>query len=110
MLPRPHQEEGAAWALLTIRKYGLAYLGWQERTGKTLTALQTVELSKAKTCLIITKKRAIEGWDETLSEDLPNHYKEESDRGVGRNLRSVDSRYSFRGDKLRVYPQGDEEL
>jgi len=66
MLPRPHQEEGAAWALLTIRKYGLAYLGWQERTGKTLTALQTVELSKAKTCLIITKKKAIEGWDETL--------------------------------------------
>jgi len=66
MLPRPHQEEGSTWALNTIREYGLAYLSWQERTGKTLTALLTVEKSEAKTCLIVTKKKAIEGWEETL--------------------------------------------
>ncbi len=68
MEPRPHQREGAQWALLTIREYGLAYLSWQERTGKTLTALLTVEKSKAKTCLIITKKKAIPGWTDTLNE------------------------------------------
>ena len=71
MTPRKHQEEGAAWALKTIREYGLAYLSWQERTGKTLTALLTAENSKAETCLIVTKKRAIDGWLETL--DLWSH-------------------------------------
>ena len=67
MKPRQHQEEGAIWALDTIRQYGLAYLSWQERTGKTLTALLTVENSMAQSCLIITKKKAIDGWTETLT-------------------------------------------
>jgi len=72
MKPREHQIEGAEWALKTIRKYGLAYLSWEERTGKTLTALLTVENSKARNCLIITKKKAIPGWEDTLYEW--NHY------------------------------------
>lgn len=67
MVPRQHQIEGAEWALNTIRKYGLAYLTWKERTGKTLTALMTVENSQAQTCLVVTKKKAIEGWQDTLS-------------------------------------------
>ena len=62
-----HQVEGAEWALATIRKHGLAYLSWQERTRKTGTALLTVENSKANTCLVITKKRAIDGWNEHLA-------------------------------------------
>lgn len=68
MKPRQHQVDGANWALSTIREYGLAYLAWQERTGKTLTALYTVELSKANTCLIVTKKGAIPGWEDTLKQ------------------------------------------
>jgi len=68
LIPRQHQIEEALWALTTIRKSGLAYLTWQERTGKTLTALLTVEQSKAKTCLIVTKKKAIDGWVETLEQ------------------------------------------
>ena len=67
MEPRPHQREGAQWALMTVRKHGLAYLSWQERTGKTLTALLTVEASKANTCLIVTKKKAIPGCTDTLT-------------------------------------------
>lgn len=66
MNPQPHQIKGAEWALMTVRKYGLAYLAWEERTRKTLTALLAVENSKAKNCLIITKKKAIPGWEETL--------------------------------------------
>ena len=66
MKPNPHQIEGAKWALATVRKYGLAYMAWEERTRKTLTALLAVENSKAKRCLIITKKKAISGWEETL--------------------------------------------
>lgn len=57
-----HQVEGAKWSLDTIRTYGLAYLTWQERTRKTGTALLTVENSKAETCLIVTKKKALPGW------------------------------------------------
>jgi hypothetical protein len=59
-----HQKEGAKWALDTIRNYGLAYLAWEERTRKTGTALLTVEMSKAKSCLIITTKKALDGWRE----------------------------------------------
>lgn len=68
MKPREHQIEGAKWALATIRQHGLAYLTWQERTGKTLTALETAEQADIKTALIITKKKAIDGWNETLAE------------------------------------------
>jgi len=68
MQPRQHQIEGATWALKTIREYGIAYLSWEERTGKTLTALLTVENSKAQSCLIVTKKKAIDGWVETLEQ------------------------------------------
>lgn len=68
---REHQIEGAKWALETIREYGLAYLGWQERTGKSATAILTVENSLAKTCLIVTKKKAIPGWEETLKMFAP---------------------------------------
>ncbi len=65
-----HQKEGADWALSTIREYGLAYLIWQERTRKTGTALLTVEKSLSKTCLIVTKNKALEGWKEHLA-NLP---------------------------------------
>lgn len=68
MIPRQHQIEGSNWALDTVREHGFAYLSWQERTGKTLTALLTVEKSFASSCLIITKKKAIPGWEDTLKQ------------------------------------------
>jgi len=72
---RKHQIEGAEWALHTIRTKGLAYLAWQERTNKTGTALLTVENSKAKSALIVTKKKAIPGWEEHLANlPLTKHY------------------------------------
>ena len=64
---RPHQLEGSKWALSVLRQYGLAYLHWQERTGKTGTALLTAEASKANTILIVTKKKAIAGWTEAIA-------------------------------------------
>ena len=66
----PHQIEGAEWALAKIREKTWAYLSWQERTRKTGTALLTVENSLADTCLIVTKKRAMDGWQEHLA-NLP---------------------------------------
>jgi len=64
---REHQVEGSNWAIATLRKYGMAYLGWHERTGKTGTAISTIEQSKAKACLIVTKKKAMPGWIEALA-------------------------------------------
>jgi len=65
---RPHQLEGANWAIATMRTHGCAYLSWKERTGKTLTALTTAEISIANKVLIVTKKKAIKGWNDTLAE------------------------------------------
>lgn len=66
MIPRGPQIDGAVWGLKQLREYGIAYFGWKERTGKTLTALLCVELSKANTCLIVTKVKAMPGWKDTL--------------------------------------------
>jgi len=63
---RPHQIEGGQWLLDTLRSNWGAYLHWQERCGKSGAAIWAVENSKAKTCLIVTKKKAMEGWQESL--------------------------------------------
>jgi len=63
---RPHQIEGGLKALDKLRKHSLAYLAWEERTGKTGTAIYAFEQSKLNSCLIVTKKKAIEGWVSAL--------------------------------------------
>ncbi len=63
---RPHQIAGAAWALQTLRTHSLAYMSWEERTGKTGAALKTFEDSTLATCLIVTKKKAMPGWEEAI--------------------------------------------
>lgn len=65
-----HQIEGADWSLTTLRKYGFAYIAWQERVRKTGAAILTAENSSAKTTLIVTKKKAIAGWNKHLA-NLP---------------------------------------
>lgn len=49
-----------------MRDHGLAYLAHKERTGKTLTAILTAEESLDGSVLIVTKKKAIKGWEDTL--------------------------------------------
>lgn len=67
MIPRQDQIDGADAAFEVLKKYGLVYLAWQERTGKTLTAILTAEKSdKVKSVLVVTKKNAVEGWNTTL--------------------------------------------
>lgn len=64
--PYDYQEELSEVALEILRKNAIAYLAMEERTGKTLTAILTAEKSKAKNILVVTKKRALEGWEETF--------------------------------------------
>ena len=84
MIPYPSQIELAKEAYTKLRKYGIAYLAMEERTGKSLTGILAIEefakndiilnpgrimgltLRKRKV-LIITKKQAIAGWNETLA-------------------------------------------
>ena len=67
MKPYPHQEVMSDLALEVLREHGIAYFASEERTGKTLAAILTAEKSGAKTVLVVTKKKAISGWEETLA-------------------------------------------
>ena len=66
MKPFDHQIEIADKAFKVLKENALVYLAMEERTGKTLTSILVAEQSKAKKVLIITKKKALEGWDETF--------------------------------------------
>ena len=58
----PHQTETADKCAAVIKERGLCLLQGEMRTGKTRTALRTLELLGAKRPLIVTKKAAIAGW------------------------------------------------
>ena len=67
----PHQVSEAPLLYSILKKYGIVALNYEERTGKTGLALQACELSKAALpILIITKKKALSGWEEHLA-NLP---------------------------------------
>ena len=76
MKPYIHQDELSDQGLKIIQNYGIVYYAMEERTGKTLTAILTVEKSRANRCLIVTKKKALDGWIDTL-EARSNDGKEE---------------------------------
>lgn len=67
MTPRTHQSKIAIDGYKLLQQYGLVYLAMEERTGKTLTSILIAEMSKADTILVITKKKAIVGWEDTLA-------------------------------------------
>lgn len=66
MKPYKHQTEIANQAYDVLRANGLVYLSMEERTGKTLTSILVAEKSKAKKILVITKKKALDGWEDTF--------------------------------------------
>lgn len=59
MILRPYQIEISDKAAELIKKHKIAYLSMQVRTGKTLTALETVTKCHKKNVLFVTKKKAI---------------------------------------------------
>ncbi len=66
MIPYPHQVELAERGLEIVRKHGIVYLACEERTGKTLASILIAENSVAKSILVVTKKKAMEGWIKTF--------------------------------------------
>lgn len=66
MKPYTHQIIACNEAIKKLRKYGLVYLAMEERTGKTLTSLLICEKIMVERILIVTKKKALPGWETTL--------------------------------------------
>ena len=67
MKPYKHQIDISSQALDILRKHMIVYLAMQERTGKTLTSILICEQTKCNNILVITKKKALVGWVDTLS-------------------------------------------
>jgi hypothetical protein len=67
MKPYQHQIDISIQALNILRKHMIVYLAMQERTGKTLTSILICEQTKMNNILVITKKKALTGWVDTLS-------------------------------------------
>lgn len=65
--PFPHQVEYADKTLNLVRELGFAYIAFEERCGKTLTAILAVEASTRSNILVLTKKSAIPDWEATLN-------------------------------------------
>lgn len=62
-----HQIDGANEAFPILERYGLVYLAWEERTRKSITAMLIAEkCPTVEKVLVISKKKALEGWNETL--------------------------------------------
>jgi hypothetical protein len=67
MKPYDYQIEKAELAYEVLKEDMIVYLAMEERTGKTLTSILVAELSNSiKTVLVITKKKALDGWFDTL--------------------------------------------
>lgn len=62
MKPYQHQIDISSQALDILRKNMIVYLAMQERTGKTLTSILICEQTKLNNILVITKKKALDGW------------------------------------------------
>lgn len=61
---RPYQKEISQKACALLQQYKIAYLSMQVRTGKTITAIHTAHIFKAKNVLFVTKKKAIGSIDD----------------------------------------------
>ena len=66
MIPYPHQVVLADEAYDILKAYGLVYIAAEERTGKSLASILIGEMAKPVNILILTKKKALDGWEETL--------------------------------------------
>lgn len=74
MTPWKHQLEIADQGYKVLQDNAILYLAMEERTGKSLTALLIAEMAAVIKVLIITKKKALPGWLELLTEYEPNKF------------------------------------
>lgn len=70
---RDYQKELAKQGLAKLNSFNICYFAIEMRVGKTLIALHTAELYKAKQVLFITKKKAISSIEKDYKELNPNY-------------------------------------
>lgn len=69
MTPYEHQVKISLQAYQILKEHAIVYLAMLERTGKTLTAILTCEhCSNVDAVLVLTKKKALDGWNATLAQ------------------------------------------
>ena len=69
MKPYPHQLELALEGYEILKEHMMVYLATEERTGKTLASILIAEAcDNVNNVLVLTKKKAIEGWQDTLKQ------------------------------------------
>ena len=56
---RPYQQEASISLVAILQQHGIAYLRGEVRVGKTLTVLDALKRLDVKSCLFVTKKKAI---------------------------------------------------
>lgn len=105
MKPFEHQENIANQAYEILKTNMIVYLSMEERTGKTLTSILVCEKSKAKNILIITKKKALDGWKDTLQK-----YKEISKNYTCINYESIHKLDSTKGYDLIIIDEAHANL
>ena len=75
MTPLPHQIIKSNEALNILNNLGFVYIQGKPRSGKTLTAILTVEkLDEVKNVLVLTKKNAFDGWHKFIDKDVTKNY------------------------------------
>lgn len=67
MIPYERQIKFAKLGFKILNKNMICYLAMEERTGKTLTSILICEHSAVDSILVVTKKRALDGWHDTLA-------------------------------------------
>lgn len=67
LVPFPAQLDIKAQIIPVLKTYGLCYVACEERTGKTLATILAIEELKVERVLVLTKKKAEQGWLDTLS-------------------------------------------
>lgn len=112
MQPYKHQVDIAKQAFDILKVNGIVYLAMEERTGKTLTSILTVEHSKiAQKILVITKKKALDGWFDTLAKyktdklfDVVNYHQVDKKNPKDYQLVIIDEAHAY----LSKYPKVGE--
>jgi hypothetical protein len=66
MKPYDYQVELADDGYEVLREHMMVYLAFEERTGKTLTSILIAEKCNVRRVLVLTKKKALPGWQDTL--------------------------------------------
>ena len=74
MKPYDYQITLADDASAILREHMMVYLAMEERTGKTLTSILVAESVNVSKVLVITKKKAMDGWLDTLTKYNPSKH------------------------------------